>query len=52
MVGIGAAARKGVLVRDAAALEALGQATDLVFDKTGTLTEGRPCLRRVLFLRR
>jgi Cu+-exporting ATPase len=48
MVGIGAAARKGVLVRDAAALEALGQATDLVFDKTGTLTEGRPRLRRVV----
>jgi len=48
MVGIGAAARKGVLVRDAAALEALGQATDLVFDKTGTLTEGRPRLRRIL----
>ncbi|HCZ34089.1 MAG TPA: copper-transporting ATPase, partial [Holophagaceae bacterium] len=40
MVGLGAAARKGVLVRDAAALEALGQATDLAFDKTGTLTEG------------
>jgi cation transport ATPase len=48
MVGIGAAARKGVLVRDAAALEALGQATDLVFDKTGTLTEGRPHLRRLV----
>ena len=48
MVGLGAAARKGVLVRDAAALEALGQATDLAFDKTGTLTEGRPRLRRVV----
>ena len=48
MVGLGAAARKGVLVRDASALEALGQATDLVFDKTGTLTEGRPRLRRVI----
>jgi P-type Cu+ transporter len=48
MVGIGSAAKKGVLVRDAAALEALGQATDLVFDKTGTLTEGRPRLRRVV----
>lgn len=48
MVGLGSAARKGVLVRDAAALEALGQATDLVFDKTGTLTEGRPRLRRVV----
>ena len=51
MVGLGAAARKGVLVRDAAALEALGQATDLVFDKTGTLTEGQPRLRRLLPLK-
>jgi Cu+-exporting ATPase len=48
MVGLGAAARQGVLVRDAAALEALGHATDLVFDKTGTLTEGRPKLRCVV----
>ena len=48
IVGIGAAAKKGVLVRDAAALEALGQATDLVFDKTGTLTEGRPRLQQVM----
>ncbi len=48
MVGLGAAARKGVLVRDAAALEALGQATDLVFDKTGTLTEGRPRLQSIV----
>lgn len=48
IVGIGAAAKKGVLVRDAAALESLGRATDLVFDKTGTLTEGQPTLRRVL----
>lgn len=48
MVGIGAAAKHGVLVRDATALEALGRATDLVFDKTGTLTEGQPMLRRVV----
>ena len=47
MVGLGSAARRGVLVRDAAALEALGKATDLAFDKTGTLTEGRPRLRRI-----
>lgn len=50
MVGLGAAARRGVLVRDAAALEALGKATDLAFDKTGTLTEGRPRLREVQVL--
>jgi len=39
---LGSAARMGLLVRDAAALERLSHVTDLVFDKTGTLTEGRP----------
>ncbi len=48
MVALGAAARRGVLVRDASALEALSRATDLAFDKTGTLTEGRPKLRGIL----
>jgi Cu+-exporting ATPase len=52
MVSLGAAARQGVLVRDAAALEALSQATDLVFDKTGTLTLGRPVLQKVIPLGR
>jgi len=44
---LGTAARDGLLVRDAAAMEALARATDLVFDKTGTLTQGRPSLLRV-----
>ncbi|HJW71248.1 MAG TPA: heavy metal translocating P-type ATPase [Geothrix sp.] len=51
MVGLGVAARRGVLVRDAAALEALALATNLVFDKTGTLTQGRPAMQRILALR-
>ena len=42
MVGIGRAAREGVLFRDAAALEQLASCEFVVFDKTGTLTEGRP----------
>ena len=47
MVGTGMAARRGILVRDAAALEH-AQATSLVaFDKTGTLTEGQPRLLAV-----
>jgi len=50
MVGIGAAAKPGGLVREGAAGGALGRATDLVFDKTGTLTEGQPTLRRVAVL--
>jgi Cu+-exporting ATPase len=42
MVGIGGAATRGVLFRDAAALERLGETDALVLDKTGTLTEGKP----------
>lgn len=42
MVAVGRGAHSGVLVKNAAGLEALGKATTLVVDKTGTLTEGKP----------
>ena len=42
MVGTGQGARRGVLVRDARALEAMEKIDTLVADKTGTLTLGRP----------
>jgi P-type Cu+ transporter len=48
MVGVGRGAQAGVLIRDAAALEALEKIDTLVVDKTGTLTEGKPSLRQVL----
>ena len=38
MVGIGKAAQKGILVKDATAVELLCQVDALVIDKTGTLT--------------
>lgn len=44
MVAVGRGAREGVLVKNAAALEALARVDTLVVDKTGTLTEGRPVL--------
>jgi cation-transporting P-type ATPase J len=39
--------RRGVLVKSAVAMEALGRTTVVAFDKTGTLTEGRPHLESV-----
>ncbi|MDB5969388.1 MAG: copper-translocating P-type ATPase [Hydrocarboniphaga sp.] len=47
MAGTGAAARQGILIKDAEALELLRSATIAVFDKTGTLTRGRPRLVRL-----
>lgn len=42
MVGTGAAARAGVLIKDAEALERAHAVSAVAFDKTGTLTVGRP----------
>lgn len=48
MVATGMGATRGVLFRDAAAIEALRKVDTLVVDKTGTLTEGRPVFRKVI----
>ncbi len=48
VTGIGRGAQAGVLVKDAAALEALAGTDTLLIDKTGTLTLGRP---QVTFIR-
>jgi Cu+-exporting ATPase len=42
MAGTGVAARNGILIRDAEALEQAQGLHIIAFDKTGTLTEGKP----------
>ncbi|MFQ0993586.1 heavy metal translocating P-type ATPase [Gilliamella sp. BG2] len=42
MVGTGVAARHGILIKDAEALETLHNINMVAFDKTGTLTIGKP----------
>ena len=42
MVGTGAAAKVGILIKDAEALEVAHGVTVVAFDKTGTLTVGKP----------
>jgi Cu+-exporting ATPase len=44
LAGTGVAAKYGILVRNADAVEHGAKATYVVFDKTGTLTEGKPAL--------
>ena len=50
MVATGRAASKGILFRDAAAIEQLREVDILVVDKTGTLTLGRPSLLKTIAL--
>ncbi|MDE2459356.1 MAG: heavy metal translocating P-type ATPase, partial [Rhodospirillales bacterium] len=50
MAGTGAAAKAGILFRDADALEAAAKIDVLAFDKTGTLTTGQPQLVEVKVL--
>ncbi len=44
MVGTGTAARHGILIKDAQALEQAHRVGAMLLDKTGTLTEGRPAV--------
>ncbi|MBP7337736.1 heavy metal translocating P-type ATPase [Niveispirillum sp.] len=44
MVGTGVAARAGILIRDAEALERAREIGVVAFDKTGTLTQGKPAV--------
>jgi Cu+-exporting ATPase len=50
LAGTGVAAKYGILIRNADALEHAARADFVVFDKTGTLTEGKPRLLDVAVL--
>ena len=47
MATTGRAAQKGVLFKDAEAIEALSKVDTIIVDKTGTLTEGKPSLKQI-----
>ena len=46
--GLSRAARSGVIVKGAGAIETLGEARTVLFDKTGTLTVGTPEVREIV----
>ena len=50
MVGTGEASLRGILIKDAAALERAGRIGTILFDKTGTLTKGEPVVTNIELL--
>ena len=48
VVGTGLAAQKGILIKDAQALEIAYKVNHVVFDKTGTLTQGKPVVTDIV----
>jgi Cu+-exporting ATPase len=48
MVGVGRAAREGVLIKNAEVLEIMEKIDTLVVDKTGTLTQGKPAVTHIV----
>jgi Cu2+-exporting ATPase len=49
MVGIGKAAERGILIKDAESLELAQKIDTVILDKTGTITEGRPVVTDLIW---
>lgn len=49
MAGVGKAAEKGILIRDAESLETARKVNAIILDKTGTITEGKPGVTDAFF---
>jgi len=45
LVGIGVAAKRGILFKEASFIENMAKASVLLLDKTGTITEGKPTVK-------
>jgi P-type Cu+ transporter len=50
LASVGAAAKRGLLIKGGKYLESLAQADVVLLDKTGTLTLGQPCITDVVML--
>ncbi|MCJ8339960.1 MAG: heavy metal translocating P-type ATPase [Pseudomonadales bacterium] len=50
MVGVGLAAKRGILIQNGDALQVAEDLTTVVLDKTGTITAGKPSVTDSLFL--
>lgn len=50
MVGTGIGAERGILIRDAQALETAGKVNTVILDKTGTITKGTPEVMEIINL--
>ncbi len=48
LVGTGAGAKKGILIKNGETLEKSQNITTVIFDKTGTLTEGKPKVSNII----